>query len=135
MSKTRKNHSHTKRHTLIKKNEAMQLKAVKTQNRALIQALAKRTTSWKKAVADNEKLQLKQIRQQNDKLISTLKRAKVSNSAAKHRMMVQLNADRAQNKILFKTIKSHPTSWRKAVNRRLKTQLKAVGAQDNEIMH
>ena len=134
MSKTRKNHGHTKRHTLIKKNEAFQLKQVKAQNRTLMKALCNRTSSWRKAVADNEKLQLKQIRQQNEKLISTLKHAKVSNTAAKHRMMVQLNADRAQNKILYKTLKANPNSWRGAVNRRLKTQLRAVTAQDNAIM-
>jgi hypothetical protein len=95
----------------------------------------KRTTSWQKAVADNERLQLKGIRAQNNKLIRTLKRARIGTSAAKHRMMVQLNADRVQNKILFKTIKNHPTSWRKAVNRRLRTQLKAVKAQNKDIMH
>jgi len=134
MSKTRKN-SGRKRQSLIKKNEGMQLKAVKAQNGALMKALCNRTSSWRKAVADNEKLQLKQIRQQNEKLISTLKHAKVSNSAAKHRMMVQLNADRAQNKILYKTLRANPNSWRGAVNRRLRTQLKAVTAQDNAIMH
>jgi hypothetical protein len=65
-------------------------------------------------------------------ITTTLKHARYGNmSAAKNRMIVQLNADRAQNKILFKTIKSHPRSWRGAVNRRLKTQLKAVRAQDN----
>jgi hypothetical protein len=127
---TRKNHHRT----LIKKNEGMQLKAVKAQNRTLMQALSNRTTSWQKAVADNEKLQLKQIRQQNEKLIGTLKHAKVSNSAAKHRMMVQLNADRVQNKILYKTLRANPNSWRGAVNRRLRTQLNAVRTQDNAIM-
>ena len=113
----------------------MQLNAVKAQNRALTHALSKRTTSWRKAVADNERLQLKGIRAQNNKLIRTLKHARIGNSAAKHRMMVQLNADRVQNKILFKTIKNRPTSWRKAVNRRLRTQLKAVKAQNKDIMH
>jgi hypothetical protein len=48
-------------------------------------------------------------------------------------MMVQLNADRAQNNILFKTIKAHPASWRKAVNRRMRTQLKAVKAQNRAL--
>jgi hypothetical protein len=65
-------------------------------------------------------------------IATTLKHARYGNmSAAKNRMIVQLNADRAQNKILFKTIKANPRSWRGAVNRRLKTQLKAVRAQDN----
>jgi hypothetical protein len=69
-------------------------------------------------------------------LIGALKNARYGNmSAAKHRLIVQLNADRAQNKILFKTIKANPASWKNAVKRRLKTQLKAVKAQDAAIMH
>ena len=133
MTHTRKNHSRPR--NLIGKNEMMQLKAVKSQNRALMHALSKRTASWRKAVADNERLQLKGIRAQNNKLISTLKHARLGTSAAKHRMMVQLNADRAQNNILFKTIKARPASWRKAVNRRMRTQLEAVQSQNRALMH
>ena len=49
-------------------------------------------------------------------ITTTLKHARYGNmSAAKNRMIVQLNADRAQNKILFKTIKANPRTWRGAV--------------------
>jgi hypothetical protein len=49
-------------------------------------------------------------------------------------MVVQLDADRAQNKALFKSIKAHPKMWRKAVSRRRKTQLKAVRAQNKSLL-
>ena len=44
--------SHTRR-KLIRGNEAFQLKQVRAQNNTLVKTLAKRASSWKKAVADN----------------------------------------------------------------------------------
>ena len=134
MSQTRKK-SAAARNRLIKQNNTMQLKGVRRQNMVLMKALSRsKPSSYSKTIKANEKMQLRQIRSQNMSLARTLKRSGMGASLVKNRMKIQLNADKRQNKELLNAVRANPSSWRKAVKRRMNSQLKAVSAQNRAVM-
>jgi hypothetical protein len=123
------------RNRLIKQNNTMQLKGVRSQNMSLMKALSRcNPSSFNKTIKANERMQQRQIRAQNMSLSRTLKRSGLGTSDVKKRMKIQINADKRQNKELLNAVKANPSSWRKAVKRRMNAQLKAVSAQNKSIM-
>ena len=123
------------RNRLIKQNNRMQLKGVRSQNMSLMKALSRcNPSSFNKTIKANERMQQRQIRAQNMSLSRTLKRSGLGTSDVKKRMKIQINADKRQNNELLNAVKANPSSWRKAVKRRMNTQLKAVSAQNKAIM-
>jgi hypothetical protein len=134
MSQTRKN-SGAARNRLIKQNNTMQLKGVRMQNMSLMKALSRsKPSSYSKTIKANEKMQLRQIRSQNMSLARSLKRSGMGASLVQKRLKIQLNADKKQNKELLNAVRVNPSSWRKAVKRRMNSQLKAVSAQNRAVM-
>jgi hypothetical protein len=134
MSQTRKN-SASVRNRLIKQNNTMQLKAVRRQNMVLMKALSRsKPSSYSKTIKANEKMQLRQIRSQNMSLARSLKRSGIGASLVQKRLKIQLNADKRQNNELLNAVKANPSSWRKAVKRRMNVQLRAVSAQNRAVM-
>ena len=130
MSQTRKN-SASVRNRLIKQNNTMQLKGVRMQNMSLMKALSRsKPSSYSKTIKANEKMQLRQIRSQNMSLARSLKRSGIGASLVQKRLKIQLNADKRQNNELLNAVKANPSSWRKAVKRRMNVQLRAVSAQN-----
>ena len=134
MSQTRKN-SASVRNRLIKQNNTMQLKGVRMQNMSLMKALSRsKPSSYSKTIKANEKMQLRQILSQNMSLSRSLKRSGIGASLVQKRLKIQLNADKRQNNELLNAVKANPSSWRKAVKRRMNVQLRAVSAQNRAVM-